>query len=118
MPKHYPREFRRKVLDLLEGGRTVQQLARDFQISDQTIYNWRRQDRIDAGLELEPTSWQIAELAEARRRITALKNELARTRRMIEVLQEQVGAERHGEVAAVTAEEGCRCRRSIPDQRG
>ncbi|WP_220295074.1 hypothetical protein [Streptomyces sp. MBT84] len=28
-------EFRRKVLDLLQGGRTVQQLAADLQTSDQ-----------------------------------------------------------------------------------
>ncbi len=46
----YPAEFRRRVLDLIEGGRTVADVARDLQISDATIYAWRRQDRIDRGV--------------------------------------------------------------------
>ena len=34
----YPTEFRRRVLDLLAGGRKVVDLARDLGISEQTIY--------------------------------------------------------------------------------
>ena len=34
----YPPEFRRKVLDLVEAGRKVADVARDLGISDQTIY--------------------------------------------------------------------------------
>ncbi|WP_188196109.1 transposase [Nonomuraea sp. SYSU D8015] len=34
----YPPEFRRKVLDLLEAGRTATELARDLEISTQTLY--------------------------------------------------------------------------------
>ena len=45
----YPPEFRRKVLDLLAAGRTVADVARDLQISPESIYAWRRQDRIDRG---------------------------------------------------------------------
>jgi transposase-like protein len=45
----YPPEFRRRVLDLLVTGRRVVDLARDLGISDQTIYVWRRQERIDRG---------------------------------------------------------------------
>jgi transposase-like protein len=40
----YPPEFRRKVLDLVEAGRKVADVARDLGISDQAIYTWRRQD--------------------------------------------------------------------------
>jgi transposase-like protein len=36
----YPPEFRRKVLDLIEAGRMVADVARDLGISDQTIYTW------------------------------------------------------------------------------
>jgi transposase-like protein len=36
----YPAEFRRKVLDLLAAGRKVVDVARDLDVSDQTIYNW------------------------------------------------------------------------------
>jgi transposase-like protein len=46
-----PPEFRRLVLDLVEAGRKIAEVAHDLGISDQTIYNWRRQDRIDRGLE-------------------------------------------------------------------
>lgn len=46
----YPPEFRRKVLDLLEEGRSVAQVAHDLRIIDESIYTWRRQDRIDRGL--------------------------------------------------------------------
>src|SRR3954465_9907721 len=90
MPRSYPPEFRRKVLDLLKGGRTVQQVAADRQISDQTIYNWRRQDRINAGLEPGITSSDQAELVVARRRIADLETELAVTRRANELLREAV----------------------------
>ena len=47
----YPPEFRRKVLDLVASGRKVAEMAFDLEISDQTIYSWLRQDRIDRGLE-------------------------------------------------------------------
>jgi transposase-like protein len=50
MPKPYPAEFRRRVLDLVRAGRTVTAVATGLGISDQTVYNWRRQKRIDLGL--------------------------------------------------------------------
>jgi transposase len=43
----YPAEFRQRVLDLVAAGRGVEDVARDLGISDQTIYSWRHQDRID-----------------------------------------------------------------------
>ena len=47
----YPPEFRRRVVELIEGGRRVAEVAPELGISQQTIYTWRRQARIDAGLE-------------------------------------------------------------------
>jgi len=46
-----PPEFRRRVVELVEGGRKVADVAAELGISEQTIYTWRRQARIDAGLE-------------------------------------------------------------------
>lgn len=86
----YPPEFRRKVLDLLEAGRKVTDLAHDLEISSQTIYAWRRQDRIDRGLEPGLTSSEKAELAVAKRRIAELETELQATRRAIELVREVV----------------------------
>jgi transposase-like protein len=48
----YPPEFRRKVVDLVEAGQLVADVARDLEISEQSIYTWRRQARIDRGLVL------------------------------------------------------------------
>ncbi|MDH6437008.1 transposase [Streptomyces sp. SAI-144] len=43
MPRSCPPEFRRKVLDLVESGRKVAEVAQLLGISEQTIYMWRRQ---------------------------------------------------------------------------
>lgn len=37
----YPPEFRRKVLDLLEAGRSIAEVAHDLDISEQPIYTGR-----------------------------------------------------------------------------
>lgn len=86
----YSPEFRRKVLDLVEAGRSVAQVARDLEISDQSIYSWRRQDRIDRGLEPGLTSAEKTELAAAKRRIVQLETELRATQRAIELTREVV----------------------------
>src|SRR5438067_10659763 len=90
MPRGYPPEFRRKVLDLLRAGRSVAELVRDLQISDQTIYNWRRQELIDTGQLPGISSSDHAELVAARRRIAELETELAIHRRASELLKEAV----------------------------
>lgn len=64
----YP-EFRRKVLDLIEAGRPIAEVAKALGISDQSISTWRRQDRIDRGLEPGLSSAEKSELAVAKRRI-------------------------------------------------
>jgi transposase-like protein len=84
----YPPEFRRRVLELLASGRKVADVARDLDISDQTIYTWRRQERIDGGEEPGLTSGERAELAAANERSLPLEAELAVHRRAAELLKE------------------------------
>ena len=67
------RSFRRKVLDLVEEGRTVAQVAHDLDISEQSIYTWRRQDRIDKRLVPGLTSQEKSELTAANKRIAELE---------------------------------------------
>jgi transposase len=86
----YPAEFRRKVLDLIESGRSIADVAHDLEISEQTIYTWRRQDRIDRGLVAGLTSVEKAELSAARKRIADLETELAVSRRAVELLKEEI----------------------------
>lgn len=85
----YPAEFRRKVLDLLDAGRAVRDVARDLEISEQSIYTWRRQDRIDKGLVGGLTSAEKAELIAARKRVKDLETELKVARRAVELLREE-----------------------------
>ena len=89
MPRRYPVEFRRKVLDLIEAGRPVVEVAAQLGVSDQTIYNWRNQDRTDRGLRSGATTAESVELAAARKRIRELETELAVIKRANELLKEQ-----------------------------
>ena len=84
----YPAELRRRVVDLLEAGRKVADVARDLGVSEQAIYGWRRQEQIDRGLEPGLSTAEKAELAAARRRIRELEAELAVHRRAAELLKE------------------------------
>ena len=86
MPRSYPTGFRRKVIDLVEAGRPVAQVAADLGISEQTVYTWRRQHLIDTCQLPGTTSAENAELAAARRRIAELETELAIHRRASELL--------------------------------
>lgn len=85
----YPSEFRRRVLDLVASGRRVASVSHDLDVSEQTIYNWLRQDRIDRGVEAGLTTVEKGELAAAKRRIAELETELAVARRAVDVLKEQ-----------------------------
>ena len=46
----YPPEFRREALELLRvSGKPVSQIAKDLDVSEQTLYVWRRQADVNAG---------------------------------------------------------------------
>ena len=85
MPRSYPPEVRRQVIELARAGTKVKQLAKAFQMSDATIYGWLKQDRIDRGEAEGATTSQQLELAAARRRIKQLETELAVARKVNEV---------------------------------
>ena len=80
------------MLDLLAAGRLVASLSKDLGVSDQTIYNWRRQDLIDRGVEPGSTSAEQAELPAARRRIRESVNRTGRDQASYRVAQRQGGA--------------------------
>jgi transposase len=89
MPRRYSPEVRRQVLELAGVGTRVKQLALTFAISEATIYNWLKQDKIDRG-ELDGLSTdQAIELAAAKRRIRQLETELAVARKVNQVFLEQ-----------------------------
>ena len=81
----YSPEFGRRVIDLVEAGRPVAGVAAELGISGQSIYMWRRQARIDAGIEPGMTTAEHAELAALRERVRELETELAIHRRATEL---------------------------------
>ncbi len=88
MPRRYPAEVRYQVIELARSGTKVAQLAATFGISDATIYNWLKQEKIDRG-EIEGLSTdQALELAAAKRKIKQLETELAVSRKVNEVFLE------------------------------
>lgn len=90
MPRSYPPEYRRRVIDLLESGKTVTEVADGLEVTAQTIYNWWNQHLIDTGRKPGVSTTDNAELIEARRRIAELETELAATRRANELLKSVV----------------------------
>ncbi len=89
MPRRYPPETRRQVIELARSGTTVAQLAGTFGMSEATIYNWLKQERIDRGEIAGLSTDQALELAAAKRRIKQLETELAVSRKVNEVFLEQ-----------------------------
>jgi transposase len=75
--KGYPPEFRRRALDLVAAGKSVAEVARLLEVSDQSIYTWRRQELIDRGELPGLSSAEREELRAARKRIRELETELA-----------------------------------------
>jgi transposase-like protein len=90
MPRSYPAEFRARSVALIRAGRSVREVALLVGVSEQALYGWRRQDRIDRGEVSGVSRVEFAELVAARRRIRELEVELAIHRRAAELLKEVV----------------------------
>lgn len=89
MPSRYPAQTRKQVVELARSGTRVAQLAETFAVSEATIYNWLKQDRIDRGEAPGLSTEGQIELAAAKRRIRQLETELAVSRKVNEVFLEQ-----------------------------
>jgi transposase-like protein len=106
MPKAYPTEFRARVLVLLRAGRTVQQVALDLELSEATIYDWRRQGQIDSGARAGPASPQAAELAAAKKRIRELEGEVPILTKAVEGWKQVVPPKERFTLIAELADQG------------
>jgi len=67
MPKRYPKHFRSRVCERLLAGESVDSLAVEFAVSTSTLYLWRKQTLIDHDLLPGAKSFDVDELAQARR---------------------------------------------------
>ena len=72
----YPSEFREQIVELARSGRSLRELASQFEPSEQTIRNWLKQAELDAGLRKDGmTSSERDELSQLRRENRRLKQE-------------------------------------------
>ncbi len=72
----YPPEFRRQMVELARAGRTPEELAREFEPSEQTIRTWVKQADVDAGRRTDGlTTQERDELRGLRRENRTLKLE-------------------------------------------
>ena len=95
MPRQYPAELRRQICERMLKGERIDELKEEFRISDYTLYRWRRQALIDAGLSPGARSYQFDPLLQARRRIKELEKELKATK-AASALFEEGGADPKG----------------------
>ena len=79
MPKSrpaYPAEYRRRIIELARAGRSVNELAREFEPSANAIRYWLKQAGLDEGLRSDGlTTDERTELNRLRRENRVLREE-------------------------------------------
>jgi transposase len=78
MPKPYPKEFRDDVVRVArnrEPGVRIKDVAHDFGITESCLTNWMSRADRDDGIRPGPTTVELAELRDAKKRIRLLEQE-------------------------------------------
>ena len=72
----YPPEFRQQIVELARAGRSVGELAAEFEPSGETIRNWIKQADLDEGRRTDGlTSTEGEELSRLRKKNRRLQQE-------------------------------------------
>jgi transposase len=72
----YPPEYRRRIVELARAGRTIPELAREFEASANAIRKWVKQAALDEGLRSDGlTGDERIELNRLRRENRVLREE-------------------------------------------
>ena len=76
MPKPYPQEFRDDVVAVARQGRApLNQIARDFGISEGCLHNWMKKADVEDGNRPGVTAKESVELRELKKRNRLLEQE-------------------------------------------
>jgi transposase-like protein len=78
VPKPFPREFRDDVIRVArarEPGQSLRQIAADFGVSESCLTNWLSAADREDGIKPGPTTSELAELRELKRRNRLLEQE-------------------------------------------
>lgn len=72
----YPPEYRQRIVELARSGRRISELAREFEVTANTIRAWRKQADLDAGHRSDGlTTDEREELNRVRRENRVLREE-------------------------------------------
>lgn len=72
----YPPEFRQRMIELVRAGRRPEELAKEFEPTAQTIWNWLKQADLDTGRRSDGlTTEEQEELRRLRRENRQLREE-------------------------------------------
>jgi transposase len=72
----YPPEFRQRMIELVRAGRQPEELAKEFEPTAQTIWNWLKQADLDNGHRTDGlTTEEKDELRRLRREVRTLREE-------------------------------------------
>ncbi|MGW0007381.1 transposase [Nocardia grenadensis] len=80
VPKSFPQSVRRQVCARLRAGEPIAEIAAETGISPATLFRWKTQVLVDAGVREGVPSVEADELAAAKKRIARLEAELKLTR--------------------------------------
>ncbi|MGY4649620.1 transposase-like protein [Mycobacterium sp. URHB0021] len=86
MSRMYSSSVRRQIVARLRSGEPVAMVAAETGVCQATLFRWKRQALIDAGVIAGIPSVEADDLAAAHERIAALEAELALTRDACELL--------------------------------
>jgi transposase len=76
MPSPYPKEFRDDVVAVArKGGAPLNQIAKDFGISEGCLHNWMKKADVEDGNRPGVTDKQSAELRDLKKRNRLLEQE-------------------------------------------
>jgi transposase len=74
--KPYPPEYRRRIVELARAGRSLAELAQEFEPTENCIRNWVKQADLDNGRRHDGlTTDERAELTQLRREVRVLREE-------------------------------------------
>jgi len=90
MPRMYPATVRRQIAQRLRSGESVVTVAAETGVPHSTLFRWKRQALIDAGVIEGIPSVEADELSAARKRVAQLEAELALTRDACELFSAEV----------------------------
>lgn len=77
MPFQYPRSIWRGISIRLRQGESVASVSAQTGICQGTLYRWKHQALVDAGMKIGTPSPDASDLASARKRIRQLEDEVA-----------------------------------------